>query len=608
MDILKRNQWFSNINPKHFFGLIVAYQLIWIFQGIDLSDEGFLATFYQNIFTHPESVQYNFMFWLTGVIGGIWWKFFPFLGILGLRLAGIIVVTSTAYTTYLILKKHISASILLIGIFLVIINLNNDIKTINYNNLSALFFVIVILLLAKHLENPKTGYLFLVGLLLSLNIMVRLPNILGLSLCSLPLLAPGSLEKKSKAFFEMILGILIGFFFIYLMLRSTGQMDTFFNAFQLVREMSQAKTQNGIVGGNYGFMKILVQFRSDILHSLLYTMLILGLTLAIQLSFAGYIRNSKMRHWSSMALTTLLLIVVIAMILQGNMRYFSSLPLYHGAGIISTLIILHRRMPLAIQYISFAGLLTLLFYPVGSAQGILTAGKFCLWISTPIALDILYKGIVIKPNQYFAKKLPIITVGQNSLPEWSIIAVRKSFLVTVVAFGLFFSFRYPMFDYGSRFEMWHTIENKNLAGIGTTKSRSEAINNLLAASRNIIKPGDTLLAYDCMPLLHFLTETTPFLHNSYPWLYSTGAFEKDLETCSSRSTHQPVLIRQKIQTIGDGGGWPSEIVSGKYEDWEVNKGRNEILNRFLIEHGYTLYWESPYFQIMVPKDFRLPRG
>ncbi|MDP9043030.1 MAG: hypothetical protein M3N30_13715, partial [Bacteroidota bacterium] len=53
----------SWIDTKLFFLFIFVFQLVLIFQGVEMSDEGFLATFYQQIFDHPESVQYNFMFW-----------------------------------------------------------------------------------------------------------------------------------------------------------------------------------------------------------------------------------------------------------------------------------------------------------------------------------------------------------------------------------------------------------------------------------------------------------------------------------------------------------------------------------------------------------------
>ena len=40
------------------------------------------------------------MYWFTGILGGIWLKLFPGLGLLGLRLAGVLFTTITFWITY----------------------------------------------------------------------------------------------------------------------------------------------------------------------------------------------------------------------------------------------------------------------------------------------------------------------------------------------------------------------------------------------------------------------------------------------------------------------------------------------------------------------------
>jgi hypothetical protein len=585
-----------------FFAMLFTYQTYFIFQGVDLSDEGFLATFYQNIFTHPESVQYNFMFWFTGVIGGLYYKLFHSFGLIGLRMGGVMVVTTTAYATYRILKGRIGTPTLLTGIFLVVVNLNNDIKIINYNTLSAMFFVIVILLMTLNLEKPKAWYLVLAGSILAMNIFVRFPNVLGLSLCAMPVLAPGPVRQKTRAVLYMIAGLLLGLAAMLLTLRYTGQTDVFLNAFQLVREMSQAKPQPGIVGGNYGMLKILTQFRSDILHSLLYTLLILAFLAGTQILMNATARSPRIVRMMTMAVTILIPVVTALLILKGGLRYYSSLNLYHGAGLLAVMLVLHRRMPLDIQYIAFAGLLFQLFYPVGSAQGILTAGKFCLWITTPIALDMLSSGIKLNIPTGLRRTVDKYT-GSVPFSDWSRLALRNGVIAAVLVFGLYFTFRYPFFDYGNRLSMKYEVDNRNMRLIGTTKDRSDALNALLKASEGLLAPGDTVLAYDCLPMYHFMTGTTPYLHNSYPWLYSPDAFAKDLGISNKANHTPPVVVRQKIQTIGDGSRWPEKLVTMEYSAWQVNAGRNRALDSYLEEKGYRVYWESPYFQILTPAGY-----
>lgn len=56
--------------------ICVVLQVPLVFWGAELCDAGFYLTFYQNFFDAPESVSYNFMYWLSGLIGAIWTKVF----------------------------------------------------------------------------------------------------------------------------------------------------------------------------------------------------------------------------------------------------------------------------------------------------------------------------------------------------------------------------------------------------------------------------------------------------------------------------------------------------------------------------------------------------
>ena len=593
------------ISPRRQAQMMVAilvFQLLFVFQGVDFSDEGFLATFYQNIFSHPGSVQYNFMFWFTGVIGGVFYKLTQPIGLLGLRLAGVLVVTTTAWVTLRIWSGRIPGAALMTGIALVVVNLNNDIKIVNYNNLSALFFVVIVLLLINNLERPRSFYLAIAGSLIAVNVFVRLPNILGVSLFALPLLAPGSMREKTRALISMAAGSLIGLAAVVLLLQATGQTDIFLNAFSLVREMSQAKTQKGIVGGNYGLLKILTQFRSDVLHSVLYALLLLGLLIGMRYALTFLGRKDGPNKSARIIVPILFAVATIGLILSGRTQHFSALYLFHGAGILAVLLVLHRKMPLDIQFISFAGLLVMLSYPVGSAQGILTAGKYCLWITTPIAIHLLADHGGPSPAKTSGKGL---STWGNRLPDWTGTIVRNAVIASLITFGLYYSCVYPFFDHANRFAMHHGVKNEHMRMIVTTRERSLATNELLEAAKAVIRPGDTVLAYDCIPLFHFMTESTPFLHNSYPWLYASEAFQKDLALSSSPGHAAPVVVRQKIQTIGDGGGWPARLAPTPYGEWEVNADRNRTMDRFLASNGYKVYWESPFFQILLPQ---YPRG
>ena len=154
----------ERMNPRLFFFLLFIYQVIFIFQGVDLSDEGFYATFYQQIYKNPEATQYNFMFWFSGIVGGAFDYVFGWLGIWGMRFAGVIVTTSTIIVTYNLLKKYLNPGYLKLGLLMVLLFINNNLKEIHYNDLSALFNMLAILYLFTGLKEDKLWKIFLGGL------------------------------------------------------------------------------------------------------------------------------------------------------------------------------------------------------------------------------------------------------------------------------------------------------------------------------------------------------------------------------------------------------------------------------------------------------------
>lgn len=55
----------QNQNNRWGFFCILLYGLLVGFQGFDLCDEGWTMTAYQQIFICPQSVEYNFLYYVT---------------------------------------------------------------------------------------------------------------------------------------------------------------------------------------------------------------------------------------------------------------------------------------------------------------------------------------------------------------------------------------------------------------------------------------------------------------------------------------------------------------------------------------------------------------
>ena len=64
-------------------GLI--YRCLYSLQGVDNVDVGFCNTFYDVIFDYPESNAFNFIYYLTGLVGGTWEHYLGQYGLVGFR-------------------------------------------------------------------------------------------------------------------------------------------------------------------------------------------------------------------------------------------------------------------------------------------------------------------------------------------------------------------------------------------------------------------------------------------------------------------------------------------------------------------------------------------
>lgn len=166
--------------------------------------------------------------------------------------------------------------------------------------------------------------------------------------------------------------------------------------------------------------------------------------------------------------------------------------------------------------------------------------------------------------------------------------------------GFYHAYYYPFFDRRNRTEMHYALQSDQLKGIYTTRGRANAFNELLQASTKYVKANDHVMAYDHIAMFYYASNTIPFLTNPLPSVYNADLFRSDLNRSVKRNPVLPVVIRQKIATTGEASKWPEEILPGDYLNDELNRDRNNILDSFLVQHGYREVWENVAFKILIP--------
>jgi hypothetical protein len=594
------------LNSFLFFIILFVVQLLFIFQGVDICDGGSYASFYQLIFSSPDSVQYSFMFWLSGVLGGLYMKLFPGLGILGLRMAGIMISTSTIFFAYRLLKNYLNVGHLQLSLFILVLFINNNPKEFYYNNLSAFIYVLVAYFLFNGLRRNNLSLIFISGGFVALNVFNRLPNILAAAIV-IGILYYGYLYKNS---YRKQIGQCLAFFFgmlvcaglVLMVMYQLGQLQTFINSLKLLFSMGKTTKQSDGLESNYSLFNLInllyAQYKFSLIAAILFFVfvsLIVPIAIKIRTKYPSILAKIV---FSKFAFLTLMVILIVF----GKINYISIIYFFTGICVTTAAIILITNKNKEISFLLFLGIFITLVHPLGSSTGIHTVIIYSFWLSFPISIEYLLT----------IKKVGLNVIHSGKLAEFSTsLTVTKSQLdgikkwgIALLIFGcVYYSYFYPYFDRSNRLYMHYSINNKYMIGIYTSKERATALNELLLESSKYAKPNDYVLAYDCMPLYHYLTETKPYLRNSWPWLYQPDEFRNELMRSSSEIKTLPVVIFQKIRTMGPNGGkWPDYSSGETTLNWELNKSRNETLIEFLKINNYKEVWSNKAFEILMPDE------
>lgn len=598
MKISSPPAFLGRIDTKWYFLLLFLFQVVFTFQGIDLSDSGFYGTFYQNIYRAPETVQYNFMFWFSGIVGGFVNWLVPGMGLLGFRLAGVIVTTSTALVAYKLLRPYVNQANLKLGLLLVLLFINNNLKEVHYNDLSALLNMLAIYFLFKGLTGDSQLRVFVAGMFVSLSSFTRLPNVLCLGL-GLGIFIFGYYHRHAiqKQIIRLLIfgaGFVLCSALILLVMKVAGHLEIFLNTLQLLSEMGSGGEESF-----YGPVVLIRNFVNTYAAALKYTVMIGAALLAgiiltnLAASLPWY------RKWMAVAARYLLILAACVLFVLGFLDRDKLLYFFTGLVLVTTLLVLFGRNNKELKLLALMGCYILITFPFSSSAGLFTVGIYSMWLSLPIAIDYLFRLKAASGQLAFERSagteryLFAVSPGQ----------VRNAVnsITVVCLFGcLVYTWRYPFFDRHERLKMTSGIDNKYLRGILTTPERATALNELLRQIPNYIKPGDYLMAYQTVPMLNYITDTRPFMRNSYPWLYDAKTFRTELYKGVEETKTLPVIIRQKIKTIGASSNWPDPSPEDLSEYEQKNAERDRYLEEFLASNQYRQAWSSEYFSIFVP--------
>ena len=552
------------------------------FQGFDVCDDGFVLTFYQQIFTNPESVEYVFLYWFSGIVGGVWYQLYEDGGVLWFRLLAIIVNTSTFYIAYKLLKQYVNKDFLLFALVMALFVNDYGYLTYYHNQLTAMMTVLIIYVLHKAVVKNKLSLYVLSGILLSVNVFTRIPNLV---LFSLILVIPyayylrkDSILKSFRPVLFLGMGSICGLLMVFIALWSLGQVGIMKNALFTISDLGETENSSHNFGSIfkapfYNYISITIEtFKLIVISVVLYVL-------------KRIIPDNKVFT---------VLIHTLAILLFGFWFNTNNIyPIYCLCLIGSIAVLYSKKVYIDIKLIGLLSALALITISLGSAGGIKNSGYMAIWIGLPLFFYVANHFNVFFQDSKFFKSSSLSRLSKASvhLFLWSIVVaflILKTYNISQQSY----------FDTGSRFEKTYAINSPLVKGIYTTEKRANVINDLLSNLDKFVEPNDYLMVYDKIPMVHFLTETQPYMYNPWIWIYDYNSFEKKLKKAEAEIPNLPLVLQQKFETISSFSEAIPDYMSTKKENTNFHSNeRKRLMNSFLERNNYSIVWSNEYFNI-----------
>ena len=560
--------------PQWVFLLILClFMLIFIPQGLDLADEGFFMTFYQQIFNDPDSVTYAFMYWFAGILGGTVYTLSPESGLLLMRFVGVLVLIFTAALTCCILKPYLPLWAIRIGVAMAVLYIFDDVVSLYYNNVSALLYIGGIGLLLKGLRSDgDRGLIIGAGMLFALNAFTRIPNILGIAFVLVILYEAWIFHKGMKWAFRVVAYFLVGYLSALLLVLGfmwrIGHLHPFLTCLDWIFHIGRSSASSHNI---YTMLTTTVRQYLEIGFTGLFLLFIGGI-------FFYCIKRCKGKTLFGVVGTLSILILALFLYLYGALYslYFLSLV---------TILFLLWKEPPAIKTLALAAGMLLVIQPLGSDGAVDLVGRFSMWLALPLVVGYLEKQV---------RKLPVSRGISNRLLQ----KIGLTLLILFVCLSVQRHISYTYFDQGSRFKKIYSVDHPSLKGIYTSRERASVVQEVLSALKPYVSEGDYTLIYDNSPMLHYLTRTKPYLYNPWLYLYDKSLLDKALLRAEKEHPDLPVVVLQKFKGLWI--DWPDGY-SDSYMADDANKGKNLLINKFLRKYAYEKVWTNGYYEIWLPE-------
>lgn len=565
--------------------------LVWIVQGLDLTDEGFNLT-QQWLAIHGSPRFSVDLRWLSDVLGGVWLVLVGDLGVLGARLGWALVSAFSAGLTTWVLADYVPLRRAALGGVTVALGpLHYWPMVLDYNTIPGLLLLGSLALFLAGRQpawRARERQLALAGgVLLGLAIMGRFVLLPAIALAAGPPAVAAWRWRRRPTRDELrgpaayLAGVALGFLVCLVGLALCGWLDDLTASF-LWRAADDHSPHNPRVilkGHAYSLLRATLL---GIEWVALVAVLVGGLALTL---------GDRLRLRGVLAL----LLALGVLLLKVSFQWRPFAYLLPGVGIAlggGVLFLLARLAPAdderawRVSELLAVALPAALSTMVGSAQGV-TSIRIGLWVLLPAAALSLPDLVRLLPSPDDPRAVRL----RGELERLGAVL-----LIALAAGALVLRAPGPFRDVPNRLYLTEAIDHPKLRGIRTTRGRAASTQALLDALARWVEPGDELLAYSNVPGLYYLTDTHPAI--SHPWPKgerSVGQLERELEGAFTRGA--PIAVRGMADL--ENRHWGTDAYPWDAEGVPLIV---HAIDEALSARGYVTLWENRDFAILGPPD------
>ena len=478
------------------------YRMLLSLQGIDHIDLGFSNTFYQNIFTHPESMTFYFNYYLAGLLGGTWYHWFSATGLLGFRFLEALTLTASIFLVYKTFERQLTNTRAAILAILMSFLFPSIVTTLHYNTLTFFFLSLAAWCYSKSLYDKQLLWTYLSGLALGFCFFVRIVNAALGILILIPVIYAFATHQRKLAFQlggVMLAGMLSACIAMLGVMATLGHLPYFLaglnEAFGFFSSGETSHSSSNL---------FLVYFKGYV-NIILQILAIFGLG-------ALYLQSSRLTSKWGLALRIFLIVASIVLIAT-SLPYLSAIALY-------TL------------------LCTPIFYAITPKEdkliaAFVIAGTYVF----PFGSDIGIAGIY-----HWTGALLIIPAAAGAYHTSRI--VRRGVLICSLYIACIMLWKALSYAYGEQTPRWTCTERigNNVLNTFTSPEKADDYRHIIACIRENTADNHWLVLGNQSSEIFYATETKPFIGNTQLGTFTGEALTRVLDNRLQQYQQRPVVV------------------------------------------------------------------